>query len=382
MTGKKRKIRHLSIKSEDSKKLDVSIKDTESIPTLKKVILKPIGYPLKNFGDIDSPKLTTENPELFQAYALEMWLGQIAMVNTYLFDQYLYPDYAFQIVKTVPKNSTGKISVDTKIMLENINEPVLKVNEKVTFNDIIGNQEAKQKCKIIMKFLKNPELFSEWIPRNILFYGPPGTGKTMTAKAIGYKCKVPIYLTKATELVGIHVGDGARRVHKLYLDASKGPSIIFIDELDAIGLDRRYQSIRGDVTEVVNALLSEMDGLTSSKTGIITIGATNSIYLLDPSLLNRFESQIEFKIFNDDERLQFFEKYSKKLPIPLDYDLEKLTKKTKGMSGRELKEKILKNALHLAILDDSDRIESHYVDTVLKDFQSKEDPERVKKIYL
>ena len=94
--------------------------------------------------------------------------------------------------------------------------------------------------------------------------------------------------------MGIHVGDGARRVHKLYSDASKG-GIIFIDELDAIGLDRRYQAIRGDVTEVVNALLSEMDGLDPNS-GIVTIGATNSPFLLDPSLLNRFESQIKFDI--------------------------------------------------------------------------------------
>ncbi|MHA1300817.1 MAG: AAA family ATPase [Candidatus Helarchaeota archaeon] len=380
MTGKKRKIRQLSIKPEDAKKLDVTIEKSEAIPNLQKVILKPIGYPLKNVGDIDSPQLTTENPELFQAYALEMWLGQIAVVGTYLFDQYLYPDYAFEIIKTIPKNSTGKISVDTKIELIDVEKPVQRIQEKITFDDIIGNEEAKRKCKIIMKYLKNPELFAEWIPRNILFYGPPGTGKTMTAKAIALKCNVPIFLIKATELVGIHVGDGARRVHKLYLDASKGPSIIFIDELDAIGLDRRYQSIRGDVTEVVNALLAEMDGL-SSYSGVVTIGATNSLYLLDPSLLNRFESQIEFRIFNDTERHQFFKKYCEKLPLPLEYDLKKLTNKTKGMSGRELKEKVLKNALHLAILDNSNEIHSRYVDQVLNTFQKNKDPEKIKKIY-
>ncbi|MFX0135161.1 MAG: AAA family ATPase [Candidatus Hodarchaeota archaeon] len=380
MTGKKRKLRHISIKPEDSKTLDMEVTESDSIPVLKNVVLKPIGYPLKTVGDLESPLLQTNHPKLFQAYALEMWLGQIATVGTYLFDQYLYPDYAFQVVKTHPKNISGKISVATKIKLLEMNKPIKKIEEKINFDDIIGNEDAKRKCKIIMKYLDNPDLFSEWIPRNILFFGPPGTGKTMTAKALAMTCKIPIFLTKATELVGIHVGDGARRVHKLYSDASKG-GIIFIDELDAIGLDRRYQAIRGDVTEVVNALLSEMDGLNPNS-GIVTIGATNSPFLLDPSLLNRFESQIKFDIFNDEERLQFFEKYSKKLPLPFNYDLKKLSDKTKGMTGRELKEKILKNALHLAILNNSEEIHSHYVDQVLNDFQNNKDPKKIKNIYL
>ncbi|MFX1452218.1 MAG: AAA family ATPase [Promethearchaeota archaeon] len=380
MTGKKRKLRHISIKPEDSKTLDIEVSESDSIPVLKNVVLKPIGYPLKTAGDSDSPILQTSHPELFQAYALEMWLGQIASVGTYLFDQYLYPDYAFQVIKTRPNNITGKISIATQIKLIDVEQPLKKIEEKISFDDIIGNEEAKRKCQIIMKYLEDPDLFSEWIPKNILFYGPPGTGKTMTAKALAMSCKVPIFLTKATELVGIHVGDGARRVHKLYSDASKG-GIVFIDELDAIGLDRRYQAIRGDVTEVVNALLSEMDGLNPTD-GIITIGATNSLYLLDPSLVNRFESQIKFDVFTDKERLQYFEKYTIKLPLPFDYDLKKLTDKTKGMTGRELKEKILKNALHLAILDDSKIIHSKYVDKVLSDFQEDKDPEIIKKIYL
>ncbi len=379
MTGKKRKLRHLSIKPEDSKSLDIEVEESESIPNLKKVVLKPIGYPLTTVGESDSPILKTNHHELFQAYALEMWLGQIATVGTYLFDQYLFPDFAFQVVKTQPKIS-GKISLSTKIKLLESIPPIKKIEEKISFDDIIGNEEAKRKCKVIMKYLDDPDLFLDWIPRNILFYGPPGTGKTMTAKALATTCKIPIFLTKATELVGIHVGDGARRVHKLYSDASKG-GIIFIDELDAIGLDRRYQAIRGDVTEVVNALLSEMDGLDPNS-GIVTIGATNSLFLLDPSLVNRFESQIKFNIFNDEERLQFFEKYIKKLPLPLEYDLKKLSDKTKGMTGRELKEKVLKNALHLAILDNSKIIHSHFVDKVLNDFQNDKDPEKIKKIYL
>jgi AAA family ATPase len=223
---------------------------------------------------------------------------------------------------------------------------------QVAFDDIIGNEPAKQKCRIIQKYLASPEKFGDWAPRNILFYGPPGTGKTMTALALAYESKVPISLSKATELIGTFVGEGAKRVHDLYAEAANSPhAIIFIDELDAIGLDRKYQSIRGDVSEVVNALLAEMDGVKPN-TGIVTVGATNAPVFLDTAIRSRFEEEIEFRLPTLDERIKMLIHYADKLPIPVRANIEKFAVELDGASGRDIKEKFLKVALHSAMLRD------------------------------
>ena len=118
----------------------------------------------------------------------------------------------------------------------------------------------------------------------------------MIAKALSAKTGVPMLAVKSTSLIGEFVGEGARQIHSLDEKAAESaPCIIFIDELDAIALDRRYQDLRGDVSEIVNSLLTEMDGI-SNRTGICTIAATNQIEVLDASVRSRFEEEIEFKL--------------------------------------------------------------------------------------
>lgn len=359
MTGKKRKIREITIKRDE---IGFDFSNKSESPGVDEVVLRPIGFPLIALGE-ERQYVRTDNAKLFNSYAVAQWSGTFVSEGTYIFDQFLFPDFAFEIIKVNP--SAGKITSQTKITLQSKQELIRKEFPNVCFDDIIGNIEAKKKCEIIMKYLQKPKIFGEWVPRNVLFYGTSGTGKTMTAKALANATKVPIFLTRATDLIGLHVGDGARRVHNLYREASDtAPCIIFIDELDAVGLDRRYQSIRGDVAEVVNALLSEMDGITNYS-GIVTIGATNTPGLLDESIKNRFESLIEFKIFGDQERLEFLTMYSQKLPMPFNVDLQSLSNKTKNLSGRELKEKILKNSLHLAILDNKSAIDESIIEQVL-----------------
>ena len=205
-----------------------------------------------------------------------------------------------------------------------------------------------------------------WAPKNILFYGLPGTGKTMLVKALANELDVPLYLIKATSLIGDHVGDGASKIHDLFKKASdNSPSIIFIDEIDAIALHRSFQSLRGDVSEIVNSLLTEMDGI-SENTSVITIGATNNPTSLDYAVRSRFEEEIEFKLPNDDERLAIIENNLKTMPLEYELDLNKIVKLTKGLSGRDLKEKILKTALHNAISDDSDIITMKNIEYALE----------------
>ncbi|MFX0162039.1 MAG: AAA family ATPase [Candidatus Hodarchaeota archaeon] len=337
------KLRHVPVREEK-----------KGIKAAKRVKLKPSGYPLRALGDEKEPILETDNPELFQAYAREQWGGLALKEGDFVFDSFLYPDYAFQVVRVTP-GGEGRISPTTKIQLELSSvcksEITKHYKQNISLLDVIGQEQAKKKSQIILHYLKDPDHFGEWAPRNVLFYGPPGTGKTMLSMALAAETGVPIYLNKATDLLGHHVGDGARRIHKLYDDARRNaPCIVFIDEFDAIGLDRRYQNIRGDVTEIVNALLSELDGMEENS-GVVTICVTNAPVLLDPALKSRFEEEVHFTLPTENERLEILKLYVEKLPLKVRANLEKLATLTEGSSGRDLKERILKNALYEAILD-------------------------------
>ena len=214
--------------------------------------------------------------------------------------------------------------------------------------------------------MENPEKFGPWAPKNILFYGLPGTGKTMLVKALANELEVPLYLIKATSLIGDHVGDGASKIHDLFKKASENsPSIIFIDEIDAVALHRSFQSLRGDVSEIVNSLLTEMDGIIENDS-VITIGATNNPTSLDFAIRSRFEEEIEFKLPDDEERLAILENNLQTMPLDYDLDLAKIVKLSKGFSGRDIKEKILKVALHNAIANDDDIITMHNIDYAIK----------------
>ncbi len=333
------------------------IEREESILTpAETVVLRPAGFPLRTPGEDKPLRITTDNPLLFQAYATDQWRGQRVKRGDFLFDQETFPNFAFEVIDILPEGAC--ITSTTRVVLESPQKSTSSVKTQVTFDDIIGNESAKQKCRIIQKYLASPERFGDWAPRNILFYGPPGTGKTMTALALGNESKVPISLSKATELIGTFVGEGAKRVHDLYAEATNSSrSIIFIDELDAIGLDRKYQSIRGDVSEVVNALLAEMDGVKPN-IGTVTVGATNAPVFLDSAIRSRFEEEIEFKLPTIDERIKILHHYAGKLPIPVKADLDRFASELDGASGRDIKEKFLKGALHAAMLRDAQVIDN------------------------
>jgi AAA family ATPase len=333
------------------------IEREESILTpAETVVLRPAGFPLRTPGEDKPLRITTDNPLLFQAYATDQWRGQRVKRGDFLFDQETFPNFAFEVTDVFPEGAC--ITSTTRVVLESPQKSTSSVKTQVAFDDIIGNEPAKQKCRIIQKYLDSPERFGDWAPRNILFYGPPGTGKTMTALALANESKVPITLSKATELIGTFVGEGAKRVHDLYAEAANSPrSIIFIDELDAIGLDRKYQSIRGDVSEVVNALLAEMDGVKPN-IGTVTVGATNAPVFLDSAIRSRFEEEIEFKLPTIDERIKMLHHYAGKLPIPVKADLDRFASELDGASGRDIKEKFLKVALHAAMLRDAQVIDN------------------------
>lgn len=345
-------------------------KDSENKEYAEYVVLKPVGYPF-DFNLMDED-IEITNSALFEEYAREQWLGLVVCENSHLFDQKIIPDYGFEIVTAKPNNSIISEKTKIKLITDEINQKKENlIQSNIFLSDIVGQENAKNKVKVITKYLENPESFGPWAPKNILFYGLPGTGKTMLVKALANELEVPLYLIKATSLIGDHVGDGASKIHDLFKKASdNSPSIIFIDEIDAIALHRSFQSLRGDVSEIVNSLLTEMDGI-SENTSVITIGATNNPTSLDYAVRSRFEEEIEFKLPDDDERLDIIENNLKTMPLEYDLDLEKIVKLTKGLSGRDLKEKILKTALHNAISNDNEIITMKNIEYALESSKTK-----------
>jgi AAA family ATPase len=323
--------------------------------------LRPAGYPLKSLFQ-EYPVVA--EPKLFELYAREQWYGEAVKPGSYLFDRRLYPDFAFKVASVYPRFSV--VGSETTIVVEQKAEQT-RVEYDVRFEDVVGQELAKRKIKIIERFLADPEKFGKWAPRNVLFYGVSGTGKTMIAKALATETNVPLLPVKATSLIGEFVGEGAKQIHSLYEKAEQiAPCIIFIDELDAIALDRHYQDLRGDVSEIVNSLLTEMDGI-QKRTGVCTIAATNKIEFLDSSIRSRFEEEIEFKLPTAQERYTILQKNASTLPIELDgVDLAAIAKLADGFSGRDLTEKVLKVALHLAIMEDGKITQSHLEDTILR----------------
>ncbi len=171
----------------------------------------------------------------------------------------------------------------------------------------------------------------------------------MLARALAWETETEFAYVKATSLIGQHVGAGADKVNKFFEDiVRKKPCIVFIDEIDSIGLDRGFQSVRGDVTEVVNSLISQFD-LIEDQEAVVVIAATNSRDFLDPALRSRFEEEIIFPLPNFSDRLKILKKYSSSLPMRVDADLDSIARRTEGYSGRDLKDRVLKGALHHAL---------------------------------
>ena len=329
----------------------------------------------------DEPQV--ENNDVFEFYARQQWNGYVARKGEYLFDHRMYPDFAYKVIDVEPPESI--IGLQTSIIVQEVDngESDIELISDISIDDVVGQDAARQKCRLIERFLENPEKFGKWAPRNVLFFGPSGTGKTMLAKALAGKTDVPIIPVKATQLIGEYVGEGARQIHQLFDRAEEmTPCIIFIDELDAIALDRKNQELRGDVAEIVNALLTEMDGI-SERLGVCTICATNRPDALDPAVRSRFEEEIEFILPNEDERRRILELNIVTIPIPTeDIDLSKLAKLTVGLSGRDIVEKVLKTALHRAIIEDKDKITGQHFEDVASNIQKNNNSDVVNRMYI
>src|SRR5438874_2479884 len=210
------------------------------------------------------------------------------------------------------------------------------------FTDVAGYEGAKREVAEVVDFLKNPERYSKAgavAPRGVLMVGPPGTGKTLLARAVAGEAGVPFLSVTGSGFVELFVGVGASRVRDLFAEARKrAPSIIFIDEIDAIGQRRGGAIVSNDEREqTLNQMLAEMDGFDPS-TGIVVIAATNRPETLDPALLRpgRFDRQIEIPLPNLKERTAILAVHAKGKKLGPDVDLLVVARGTPGFSGADL----------------------------------------------
>ena len=215
---------------------------------------------------------------------------------------------------------------------------------KITFKDVAGLEGAKEEVQEIVDFLKNPKKYTALggkIPKGALLIGAPGTGKTLLAKAVAGEAQVPFYSLSGSDFVEMFVGVGASRVRDLFKQAKeKSPSIIFIDEIDAIGRARGKSNFTGSNDErenTLNQLLTEMDGF-GTNTNVIVVAATNRADVLDKALMRagRFDRQIYVDLPDIRERKMIFEVHLRPLKKSASVDIDFLSKQTPGFSGADI----------------------------------------------
>ena len=238
---------------------------------------------------------------------------------------------------------------------------------KITFEDVAGADEEKEELKEIVDFLKSPKKYIELgarIPKGVLLVGPPGTGKTLLAKAVAGEAKVPFYTISGSDFVEMFVGVGASRVRDLFEQAKRtAPSIVFIDEIDAVGRHRGAGLGGGhdEREQTLNQLLVEMDGFTTNE-GVIVMAATNRRDILDPALLRpgRFDRQVTVHYPDIDGRIAILKVHSKGKPLADDVDLENIAKRTPFSTGADL-ENIMNEGAIIAARNKDKKINQEYL---------------------
>ncbi|MGO9119250.1 MAG: ATP-dependent zinc metalloprotease FtsH [Desulfomonilaceae bacterium] len=229
---------------------------------------------------------------------------------------------------------------------------VAQTDVGVTFNDVAGEDEAKQELQEVIEFLKNPTKFTRLgakIPKGVLLVGPPGTGKTLLAKAVAGEAGVPFFSISGSDFIEMFVGLGAARVRDLFDQASKmAPCLVFIDELDSLGKARGtgYPGGNDEREQTLNQLLSEMDGFRPNQ-GVIILAATNRPEILDPALLRpgRFDRHILVDRPDLAGRVEILKVHCRGVILSPDVDLEVIARRTPGFTGADLANLINEGAL-------------------------------------
>ena len=242
---------------------------------------------------------------------------------------------------------------------------------KVTFADVAGADEEKEELREIVDFLKNPKHYADLgarIPKGVLLVGPPGTGKTLLAKAVAGEANVPFFSISGSDFVEMFVGVGASRVRDLFEQAKRNsPSIVFIDEIDAVGRHRGAGLGGGhdEREQTLNQLLVEMDGFTANE-GVIVMAATNRRDILDPALLRpgRFDRQVTVNYPDVNGRIAILKVHSKGKPLAPDVDLDNIAKRTPYATGADLENIMNEGAIQAAREKQTTITQHHLIEAV------------------
>ena len=256
----------------------------------------------------------------------------------------------------------------------------VKSADGIRFDDVAGEEEAKENLAEIVEYLHNPEKYREVganMPKGVLLVGPPGTGKTMLAKAVAGEANVPFFSMSGSEFVEMFVGMGASKVRDLFKQAKeKAPCIVFIDEIDAIGKKRQGNVMGNDEREqTLNQLLTEMDGFESNN-GVIILAATNQPDALDPALTRpgRFDRRVPVELPDLKGREEILKVHAKKIKLADNVDFNKIARMASGASGAELANIVNEAALRAVrngrkIVEEADLEES--IEVVIAGYQKK-----------
>lgn len=240
-------------------------------------------------------------------------------------------------------------------------EEKVKEDEKKwpMIDDVIMPEETKREVTQMMRFIRKREKYEAIgarIPKNILLYGKPGTGKSMIAKAISNECNVHFMYRAGSEFARRYVGDSPKEIKKMFKEArEKAPTILFIDEIDALG-KKRSEDTNGEDVKALTQLLTELDGFDTTD-DVFLIGATNTLDLLDPALLRsgRFDKKVKILTPNGENRKAMFELYINKIKHEDNMDYELYSVRTLGLTGADIST-IVNNAAISAVDDDRDKV--------------------------
>ena len=317
----------------EGQKISVFLKNKE-IKKSQKEPESSLSETLKNYGVL-TEKLQNIEIKIKEENSIKYWLSILIPSLLPIIILTIIFWFIFRQTKSGINQAFNFGKANLKLFIPN--------KEKITFKDVAGLKEAKQELEEVVDFLKNPKKYLEIgarIPRGVLLVGPPGTGKTLLARAVANEANVPFFHMSASEFVEMFVGVGASRVRDLFQTAKKaGRSIIFIDEIDAIGRERGAGLGGGhdEREQTLNQILVEMDGFEKDDTRIV-IAATNRPDILDPALLRpgRFDRRIILDLPDIKDREEILKVHAKNKVLAKDIDLKTIAIRTPGFSGADL----------------------------------------------